>query len=76
LDAKIEQYDMEVELTLFTLEEGGLKEGLPLETDFDGPRIYIDGYEFRARFTLQDRRILYPGETVHVFVTFFFTLKY
>lgn len=70
LDADHEQYDIEVELTLLTPDEGGRKKGLPLE--FNGPHIYLDGKEWLAWFTLQDREILNPGETARAFVTFFF----
>jgi hypothetical protein len=66
------EYDMKVELALFTLEEGGRKMDLPFQSDFDGPRIYLDGNECHAVFTLQDREWLHPGETAHVFVTFGF----
>lgn len=66
--AYLGEHDMEVELTLFTLEEGGRKMGLPFQSDFDGPRLYLDGSEWHAVFTLQDREWLHPGETAHVFV--------
>lgn len=66
--AHLGEYDMEVELTLFPPEEGGRKMGLPLQSDFDGPRIYFDGEEWHAVFTLQDREWLHPGETAQVFV--------
>lgn len=64
------EYDMEVELTLFTPEEGGLISGFSRsQASPDGPRIYVDGYECLAAFTLKDREWLYPGETARAFVT-------
>lgn len=63
------EYDMEVELTLFTSEEGGWTSGLSrFHASPDGPRIYVDGYECLAAFTLKEREWLYPGETAPVFV--------
>lgn len=70
LDADYEHYDIEVELTLFTPEEGGLKEGLPLTSH--SLHIYLDSMELMARFTLRNREMLNPGETDRVFVTFFY----
>ncbi len=66
------EYDLEVELTLFPQQEGSRKMGLPFQTDQDGPRLYLDGRECLAVFTLQDRERLLPGETAHIFVTLSF----
>jgi len=74
LDANYKQYDIEVVLTLFVPEEGGRKVGFP--STFNGPHIYLDGGEWLARFTLQDREMLNPGETARVFVTFFYNPHY
>lgn len=64
------EYDIEVELTLFTPEERGWTSGLSqFQTSPDGPRIYVDGGEWLAVFTLKDCEWLYPGETTHAFVT-------
>lgn len=68
-----EEYDIEVELTLFSSDEGGRRAGLPVQSDFDGPRLYLDGSEYHALFILQDRERLMPGETARVFVTFGFS---
>ncbi|GEM_PF-1310380 len=67
--ALMDEHDMEVELTLFPLEKGGRIPFLPIQTDADGPRIYFDGEEWLAVFTLQDREQLLPGETARAFVT-------
>jgi hypothetical protein len=67
---EFEQYDIEVELTLFTPEEGGRERGFSGE--FYGPHIAFGGYEWLAHFTLQNREALQPGETARAFVTFFF----
>lgn len=70
LESHLEQYDIEAELTLFSPEEGGRSAGFP--SVFNGPHVYLDNCEWHARFTLQDRPILNPGETTRAFVTFFF----
>ncbi|GHO42262.1 hypothetical protein [Ktedonospora formicarum] len=54
----------------FSPGKGGRTRGLPIEADFDGPRLYLENSEYHAIFTLQDREILQPGETTCVFVTF------
>lgn len=66
------EYDIEVELTFFSSDEGGRRTGLPVQSDFDGPRLYLEGSEYHALLTLQDREWLMPGETARVFVTFSF----
>lgn len=60
------EYDIEVELTLLTPDEGGRERGLPSEFWF--PHIFVDGNEWMAYFKLKDRDALHPGETAHVFV--------
>jgi hypothetical protein len=70
LEGNFASYDIEVELTLFSSEEGGRQTGIP--SNSYGPHIVVNGYEWHAYFILQDREILNPGETAHVFVTFFF----
>lgn len=63
------EYDMEVELTLFTPEEGGWISGISqFQTSPDGPRIYVEGYEYLAAFVLKDHEYLHPGGTAHAFV--------
>lgn len=74
LDADHNQYDMEVELTLFGPEEEGRVMGFP--SIFSGPHIYLDNCEWLAQFTLQERERLNPGETARVFVTFFYKPHY
>jgi hypothetical protein len=61
-------YDIEVELTLLTPEEGGRTK--PLPSAFWFPHLLIDGSEWMAYFKLRDREILQPGETARVFVVF------
>lgn len=70
LEGEFEQYDMEVELTLFRFEEGGRKVGI-LSNSY-GPTIVLNGSVWHAHLILQDRDVLNPGETAHVFVAFFF----
>jgi len=65
-----EEYDIEVELTLLPTEESGLSNGL-----YSGTRsfhFYLDDILWIATFFLPDREILFPGETTHAFVRFFF----
>jgi len=74
LNTDLEQYDLEVELTLFPPEEGGRTVGF--SSVFHGPHIYLDNGEWLARFTLPDRTVFNPGETAHAFVTFFYKPHY
>ncbi len=62
------EYDLEVELTLFTVEAGGREAGLVSGTWHD--HFALDGFVFIARYDLLDRERLLPGETGHVFVSF------
>lgn len=67
--ASLGEYDMEVELTLFTPEEGGWISGLSqFQASPDGPRLYVGRCEYLAAFMLKDCEYLYPGETTHAFV--------
>ena len=60
------KYDIEVELTLLTPDEGGRERGLPSEFWFS--HIFVDGSEWMAYFKLKDCDALNPGEMALVFV--------
>lgn len=67
---ELEEYDIEVELTLFPTEEGGLEDGL-----YSGTRsfhLYLDGILWIAALFFPEREILLPGETSSVFVRFIY----
>ncbi len=68
LSTEQREYDTEVELTLFTPEDGShvywLRSGSIHE------HFFIDGIRWIARYDLPDREILYPGETARVFLSF------
>lgn len=68
LRANLREYDLEVEITLLTPEEGGREGKYPWVNHHD--HFVIGGGHWIARYDLQDREDLKPGETARVFVTF------
>ncbi len=68
LSTEQREYDIEVELTLFTPENGGYAHELPSGSMHE--HFFIDGTRWIARYNLLDREILYPGETARVFISF------
>jgi hypothetical protein len=68
LKANLREYDLEVEITSLTPEEGGREGKYPWLTHYD--HFGVGGAHWFARYDLQDREDLKPGETARAFVTF------
>lgn len=65
-----EQYDIEIELTLYPTDAGGKRS--PLRPGYRAGHIALDGDLWIAEFAPKGRDAVYPGETAPVLVVFDF----